>query len=208
MQSMPLTLAAVAADPASVTFADSTRTGEAVALRPLLPGDVSALAMFLASLSPQTRHFSLFPSYDQVTAQALCDAINRYDKLRFVVEIAATGAIVGLLEFSFDIPAGDMARYAGYGVPLDAQHDCRFGPTFADAYQNQGLASRLFPHMVDVARRFGQARMLLWGGVLAENGRAIRFYEKQGFVPVGNFVDHEGLKVIDMLLDLGEYHRD
>ncbi len=206
MQPTRLTLAAVAADPARATFMDATRAGEQVCLRPLRPDDVDALARFLGGLSPQTRHFSIFPSYDRATARVLCDAINRFDKLRLVVEVIPAQTIVGLIEFSFDIPAGDMARYAAYGVALDARDDCRFGPTFADAYQDQGLGTRLFPYVVAVARGFGKTRIMLWGGVLAENGRAIRFYEKQGFVRMGEFVDGEGLPVIDMLLDLGEYH--
>ena len=207
--SKKLTLAEVAAHPELVTYTvdGAVAPGSAgdCVLRPLLPGDVDGLAVFLAALSPQTRRFSTFASYDRAMAAELCDAINRYDKLRFVVELPTTKLIVGLIEFSFDLPAGDRQRYAAHGVPLDANEDCRFGPTFADAYQNQGLGSRVFPHVVDIARRFGKSRIILWGGVLADNGRALRFYAKQGFQTVGTFVAADGEPSVDMLLDLATY---
>lgn len=201
-----LTLAEVAAHPELAAYAldsavASGSVGDCV-LRPLLPGDVDGLAEFLAVLSPATRRFSTFVSYDRAMAAELCDSINRYDKLRFVVELPATKLLVGLIEFSFDLPMGDLQRYAAYGVPLDASGDCRFGPTFADVYQNQGLGSRVFPHVVDIARRFGKIRIILWGGVLADNGRALRFYAKQGFQPVGTFVAADGEASVDMMLDL------
>lgn len=170
-------------------------------LRPLEGGDVELLARFLEGLSPITRAFSTFDSYDGAAAQALCDAINRYDKLRFVVENVA-GQIVGLFEFSFGIPEGDVQRYQRYGMALDERVDCRFGPTLADDYQNRGLGSALFADLVDVARRFGKQRMVLWGGVFAANTRAIRFYEKLGFVRAGSFVGANGQEVIDMVLIL------
>ena len=199
---MPLTLSELSAQPHLVTYMITIPSLEPMCIRPLAHQDAGALGIFLASLSPQTRRFSLFPSYDHATAQMLCDAINRYDKLRFVVELTASHEIIGLLEFSFGLPDGDITRYRAYRVPLDVLTDCRFGPTLADAYQGQGLGSSVFPTMVDVARNFGKRRIILWGGVLADNARAIRFYEKQGFRTVGSFLHEDGELTLDMLLEL------
>jgi RimJ/RimL family protein N-acetyltransferase len=199
-----LTLNEVFLHPEAATYYVELSDNARVVMRPLQHDDVDLLAAFLAGLSPQTRRFSTFPSYDKTMAQALCDAINRYDKLRFVVEALAPGQIVGLLEFSFDIPNGDRQRYAQHGIELDATVDCRWGPTLADDYQNVGLGSKLFAFVANVARRFGKKRIILWGGVLADNRRAIRFYEKQGFQPVGIFRDHEDELLFDMILNLVE----
>jgi GNAT superfamily N-acetyltransferase len=188
-------------EPELVTHKVALPDGAYVTLRPLLPSDVDELAHFLSGLAPITRTYSIFPSYDGVTAQALCDAINRYDKLRLVVEEGSSGQIIGLLEFSFALPVGDLARYSQYRIALDERSDCRFGPTLADAFQNRGLGSKLFPYMVEIARAFGKRRIILWGGVLAENARAVRFYEKQGFQPVGQFVDNYGDLILDMILE-------
>jgi ribosomal protein S18 acetylase RimI-like enzyme len=54
------------------------------------------------------------------------------------------------------------------------------------AWHGRGMAARLMAHAVDTARALGGD--VLWLGVWEENPRAIRFYEKQGFVRVGAHV--------------------
>jgi ribosomal protein S18 acetylase RimI-like enzyme len=56
--------------------------------------------------------------------------------------------------------------------------------------------------MVDIAKRFGKKRIILWGGVLSDNARAIRFYEKHGFFRVGSFASQDGEQCLDMMLRL------
>lgn len=145
------------------------------------------LTTFLAQLSPATRGFSVYPSYDFVTASEICEAIKRFDKLRLVVETKESERIIALLEFSFGIPTGDMQRFDSYGIQLTENTDCRFGPCLADDIQDQGLRSLLTLLMFDIARRFGKTRVILWGGVFCENTRAIHFYKKHGFMCLGHF---------------------
>jgi hypothetical protein len=76
--------------------------GPSAVIRPLTSKDVTALGSFLEGLSSRTRHFSTFEGHDVKAAQDLCDAIGKYDKVRFVLE-AARGKIVGLLEMSLDM---------------------------------------------------------------------------------------------------------
>jgi diamine N-acetyltransferase len=200
-----LTLADVAQNPADFATPLWMATGEQIFLRPLIPSDVEMLTRFLAGLSAESRRLSTFASYDRATAQELCDAIARYDKLRLVV-VEADGAeqsIVGLMEFSFDLTSGDILRYAKTDCPLDQATDCRFGPTLADNWQNRGVGSVLLPALWEIARGFGRSRVILWGGVLADNHRAIRFYEKNGFRHVGRFVNGDGQECCDMILSLG-----
>ncbi|MBI3961076.1 MAG: GNAT family N-acetyltransferase [Chloroflexi bacterium] len=200
----PLTLDAVARNPENFTTPISLATSQTLLLRPLLPSDVEKLARFLADLSPQSRRLSTFSGYDQTAAQELCDAIARYDKLRLaLVEISLSEQpIVGLLEFSFDLTSGDISRYANYGFPLNPGTACRFGPTLADGWQNRGVGSLLLPAVWAIARRFERNRVILWGGVLADNAGAIRFYEKNGFRHVGRFVNGDGQLCCDMIVTL------
>ena len=171
-------------------------------MRPLKPTDTQALARFLERLTPETRRLSTFEGYDLTAAQGLCQSINRYDKLRFVIEPQSSKRIVGLLEFSFDIPETDYKRFGETGTQLDAETDCRFGPTLADDYQDRGLGSRVFPHIVEIARKFGKKRIILWGGVLKDNERAIHYYKKQGFALAGVFRDQKGREALDMIISL------
>jgi diamine N-acetyltransferase len=196
-----LTLAQVAATPALLETTVELRNGDRLRYRPLIPGDVEALGQFLESLSPLTRKRWTLASYDRGMAEELCHAIGRYDKLRLVADDPQNPAIgiVALFEFSFGIPAGDHTRFAGYGLTLDEAHDCRFGPCVRDDHQRRGVATALMGPTFAIARRFGKGRILLWGGVLADNGPALAFYGRQGFVEVGRFEDSDGTAVIDML---------
>lgn len=191
----------VADHPESFSFTIPWQGNEKLLLRPLEHQDCDRLAKFLENLSPQTRKFYTCDSYDRKFAQELCDAINKYDKIRLVVTEQCQNSIVSLIVFSLDIPEGDLQRYREYGITL-TQSDIRFGPCIADAYQNRGLGSLLFQTVIEIARTLEKQRILLFGGVLVENKRAIRFYEKQGFKILGDYIDAEGGNCYDMILEI------
>ncbi|WNI20589.1 GNAT family N-acetyltransferase [Streptomyces sp. ITFR-16] len=196
-----LTLREVADNPSALTDRVVLADGPEVTFRPLVPGDAEPLAAFLAALSPESRRFSTHGGHDLAAAVELCDAIARYDKLRLVLEEVPSGRITGLLELSLDLHPSDIDRYRRSGIPLTAT-DCRFGATLADDHQGKGVGTQVFPLVADVARRFGRRRIILWGGVLTDNPRAIRYYEKNGFRPVGAFTGADGTRSLDMILDL------
>ncbi|WP_345347785.1 GNAT family N-acetyltransferase [Actinoallomurus liliacearum] len=197
-----LTLTEIAEEPRVLTYRVNLRDGAELVLRPLTHADTERLAGFLCGLSAESRRYSTFDGYDFAAARELCAAIARYDKLRLVLEEPASGGIAGLFEFSLAITAGDIARYRAAGVHITETTDCRFGPTLADAYQGRGVGTLAFPSLAEVVRRLGRTRIILWGGVLADNVRAIRFYEKNGFRHVGSFTDQNSSRSLDMMLDL------
>ncbi|MFF5725327.1 GNAT family N-acetyltransferase [[Kitasatospora] papulosa] len=197
-----LTLRDIAGDPLCLTRRLTIGDGSEVVLRPLVHADAVRLAAFLDALSCGSRRFSTFEGYDLAAAREMCDAIARYDKLRLVLDDVASGRIVGLLEFGLDPAASDVARYREAGIRLTAATDIRFGPTLADDYQGRGVGTSVFPPVTEVARRLGRSRIILWGGVRADNSRAIRYYEKHGFRPVGSFAEADGSRSFDMILDL------
>ncbi|PAM99435.1 GNAT family N-acetyltransferase [Streptomyces sp. Alain-F2R5] len=196
-----LTLTEVADDPVILTSRLTLDDGSDVVFRPLVRADAERLAGFLSALSVESRRLSTFDGYDLATALELCDAIARYDKLRLVLEEVPSGRIVGLLEFSLDLHTEDIARFWEAGIRLAAT-DCRFGPTLADDYQGRGVGTQVFPLVTDVARRLGRKRIILLGGVLADNPRAIRYYQKNGFQSAGFFIGADGVRSLDMILDL------
>ncbi|WP_206341466.1 GNAT family N-acetyltransferase [Streptomyces ureilyticus] len=192
----------IAEDPVVLKRRLDLRDGTEVVFRPLAHTDTDRLAGFLKGLSPESRRLSTFDGYDLAAAQELCDAIARYDKLRLVLEEVPSGRIVGLLELSLALTPADIARYLEAGIRLTETTDCRFGPTLADDYQGKGVGTLAFPLIANVARRLGRTRIILWGGVLADNARAIRYYEKNGFRPVGSVAGTDGSLSLDMMLDL------
>lgn len=174
--------------------------GETLSVRPLEHRDAVALGEFLAGLSSSTRRFSTFDGYDLTTAEEMCVAIDRYDKFRLVI-VGGDETIVGLFELGFELSDRDMTNFAGYGLALDGRYDCVFGPTLADAYQHRGIGSQVFMKVKDVVQQAGRRRIILWGGVLADNHAAIGYYRKLGFVVVGTFTEN-GQEYLDMLLAL------
>lgn len=193
-----LTLAEVAVEPSTATSA--LDIGEAMVVAPLSGSDERDLATFFDELSPETRRFYSVTRPGRETAEECCSAIARYDKLRLVVRHVG-GPIRALVEFSFDLTAGDLERFATYGSPLSS-HDCRWALCVADGYRRRGLGAALAPLSFDLARRFGRRRVVLWGGTHAENRPAIGFFRGVGFQEVGRFTNSAGVSCIDMLRDL------
>lgn len=183
------------------TWKVRTQSGGEITLRPLNRSDIERLTTFLENLSTETRRLSTFDSYDKVTAIELCNAISKYDKLRFVLENQRE-EIVGLLEFTLDIPQKVKDKYATYGLTLDTDYACRFGPTLADEYQSKGLGTLIFPYIVKVAKLLGKIHIILYGGVLADNTRAIRYYKKHGFEITGKYISDNGDENLDMILNI------
>ena len=191
----------MASRPEVATYRLDLPGGERLVIRPLTAEDEAALAAFFAGLSPHTRRFSNYTGDAGSMARELCEVIARYDKLRMVA--AGDSGVVALFEFSLSILPSDIERFCSYGIDLDGETDVRFGPCVADTYQDRGLGSRLLSFMWDIARRFGQRRVILWGGVHADNARAIRFYQKNGFCLVGRFRNDDGIECWDALCALG-----
>ena len=199
---MPLNLSDIEKNYGLLTFEILLPSEETVILRPLRHADAKLLTEFLESLSAQTRKFYTLDNYNLSTAKKLCDAINKYDKLRFVVVNKSTEQLIALFEYSFDIPDGDKKRFLKYNIQLDSKIDCRMGFCISDSYQNSGIGSALFPHLIDIARQFGQKRLILWGGVFEKNKKAINFYIKNGFKKLGSFQDPNGEESVDMIIDV------
>ena len=72
---------------------------------------------------------------------------------------------------------------------LRKQHVCVLGMVVADTWQDKGVGTLLGKHMVNWARGEGYKKIAL--GVYRDNTRAIRFYEKLGFVKEGILVNEE-----------------
>ena len=197
-----LTFTDIENNPQLLTYQISIPDAETIILRPLEHNDINSLAGFLDGLSAQTRSYFGLNSYDEAEAREMCDSISKYDKLRFIAEEESTNQVIALFQFSFDFPDRVIELFMKNNLSLYPQTDCRIGPCISDQYQNQGLGSRLFPYLKNIARQFEQKRMLLWGGVQAKNKRAISFYTKHGFRKLMEYKDNQDQSIIDMVLEL------
>jgi GNAT superfamily N-acetyltransferase len=160
--------------------------------RSLRARDVESLVAFYDGLGDEARSFWQRDADGHALAAEHCGDIDRYDKLRLVLD--TPDGITELYELTFTIPEGDRARFAAYGCELREDTDVRFGPCVADSEKGTGLATRLLNETALIARREGRTRLLLWGGVQQDNARARRFYAREGFHEVGQTGD-----IIDMV---------
>lgn len=199
---MPLTLNDVDKNPEQISSCIDFE-GKSIHFRPLLASDEMKLVEFLQNLSPQTCEFSSRSSYDLNEARQLCFAINRYDKLRLVA-LVDNEIIIALFEFSLAIVEDDYKRYAEkHNIELNELTDARFGPCISDQYQNRHLGYQLFEKTKEIARKMGKQRLILWGGVLSHNKRAIKFYENIGFkIFTDSFLNENQSECFDGICDL------
>lgn len=194
-----LTVAAVADAPDLITF-DLDWRDEAIRFRPLGSDDGPRLSEYFGTLSFETRYLYHPHPFTPEYAEQLCAENGRHETLRMVAtrqqEIGEAVAAYFILDF--DLSGDDVIRSQGYGAALE-RPILRIGPSVSDSIRGQGLGAVLMEVVVEIARRFWCAHIILLGGVFAINERAIRFYEKVGFRRMGTYGGGEGPASWDMM---------
>jgi GNAT superfamily N-acetyltransferase len=94
----------------------------------------------------------------------------------------------------------DLGRLKSYGLNMDVETDSVYAPSVADAWQSCGVGNSMFLFILEDLKRIGITRVILWGGVQADNEKAVGFYKKNGFQKLGEF-EHNGNN-IDMMLEI------
>ncbi|TFC69987.1 N-acetyltransferase [Cryobacterium sp. TMT2-4] len=143
-----------------------------------------AVATFALACPPHTSAEAIAAFLRDVLAEGNFDAyLADPDRLILVAEVAgeagAAGVMLGYTMLVFAEPADDDARAAATIRPTAELSKCYLR---AETH-GRGVAAALMNATMDAARARGAAGN--WLGVNQENARAIRFYEKNGFVTVG-----------------------
>jgi GNAT superfamily N-acetyltransferase len=191
-------------NPSCIATTVQFSAGSDLVFRPLASGDAALLGDYFVSLTDATRRFYGPHPFDQATADHLCATINHAEAIRFVAVGTFDGrdTVAAYFILVLSTGEGEHERYAKAGIELNPKTDCTFAPSVRDVFQNQGLGSPLFEHVIDIARRLGRRKMVLMGGVQVLNVRAVHFYEKQGFQKIGGFEGPPGIFSQDMVLEL------
>jgi GNAT superfamily N-acetyltransferase len=118
--------------------------------------------------------------------------------------IRAGAVFVALLSPNPLGAAGQAAVGVAGGIPRPREGECGLGAMWvAPALRGRGLADRLVAAVIDWARAGRHQRVGLWAP--ADNPRACRFYQRQGFQPTGvtrPFPGAPGRFIAEMYLDL------
>lgn len=163
--------------------------------RPIRPDDLSELIRYFGYLSETTRSFFGPHPFDEWTLQAICHGSYEGCMAFVVVE---DHAIIGYAVTKRGYSEGEWYRFPSYAIAMDAERHFLFAPSISDAHQSKGIGGVLLNAVEKYLQSFGATHLVLWGGVQTRNQRAVRYYEKHGFLKVGQF-HHEGLDNWDMV---------
>lgn len=174
--------------------------GSPFVARPLLATDAGSLGVYFDNLSQSVRSMYGPHALNAEHARVLCDELD-YTRLLPFLAIIESGEIAAYFLVQLGVREGDRNRYVEHGHPLVDDDCCTIAPCVADAWQERGLGSALFPHVAMSMKQLGRQRLVLWGGVRGDNPRAQHFYRKFGFRHVGDFTAGN-VNNLDMVLDL------
>jgi acetyltransferase len=178
--------------PAHLERDAALRDGREYLMRPIQAEDADALQRFVRGLSQESRYFRFISTLNELTPRMLV----RYTQIDYDRELAlvavrreqAPGAVEEII---------GVARYL-----LNPDRDtCEFAIAIGDAFQGQGLGSKLMRALIAVARKRGLKRME--GFVLAINAPMIRLMRSLGFT-ISRDPDDETMKLVWLALDSPE----
>ena len=144
----------------------SLKDGRAVVLRLLRTEDGERLAEFYAAVPPEDHRF--YCPHPLTREKAMEKAAAAEDpRLVCLLAVAADEAVAG---------------YAWYRWQDDRSERSGFGMCVRPGWQGSGLGGALMGRLLEIASRIGPAVMSLT--VQEANPRAVRLYQKMGFVIV------------------------
>ncbi len=175
-----------------------TKDNRQVHLEKLNFNDLNNLVEYLNNLSNETKKRFGPHQFDMLS---IVDFYNYSDKnIGYVAKAIETNKIVAYSIIKVGYLDGDFNRFQEYGINLDPKKDCAFAPSVADLWQSCGIGNYLFQFILSDIKNLEINRIVLWGGVQADNERAINYYRKNGFKQFGQFV-YNG-ENLDMMLQI------
>ncbi len=151
--------------------------GSSVAIRPGRPSDARGWIDLLVQVSEQDRYI-LLESVNTTRRE-----LSRI--FRFGAWCDQTAAVVAV---DGSTVVGQLTTTRNRNIYA---HTAEIGMSVQSAYRGKGVGAGLIEGAKDWSRIFGVEKLVL--NVVPENFRAIRFYEKMGFVPEGHRLKHAKL---------------
>lgn len=168
-----------------------------IVFRKLISTDLDNLLNYLHSLSTETKsRFGPHP-FDR---DSVISFYNCEDVVGYVAIDTATNSLSAYTIIKKGILQHDKERLLNYNYPGIETNCCTFAPSVADNFQSKGIGTKLFDYILSDIHSWGVNKIILWGGVQAANEKAVNFYRKKGFIPLGLF-EYNGTN-IDMLLEI------
>jgi hypothetical protein len=175
-----------------------TKDNRTVYLRNLNSNDLDNLVHYLEVLSVESKKRFGPHQFDR---QSIIDFYkDPYLHKGYVAQTIDTNEIVAYAIIKFSLLQEDFNRYHSYGIKLNNITDCEFAPSVADTWQSCGIGNSMFKFILTELKKTKVKRIILWGGVQADNQKAVSYYKKNAFQLVGKF-SHNG-ENFDMILEI------
>ncbi len=161
--------------------------GNPITLQLITQSDHSTLSDFLESLSDDSKRRFGPHGFDTLS---ITEFYAQHTIYGFVAKELTSNNIIAYTVVKRGFWPHDEFRYIGYGLTMSQQTDATLAPAVADGYHGSGIGYELLKFAIAHLRTEKIERIFLWGGVQADNQRAIRFYERNGFKTLGEFEYH------------------
>jgi diamine N-acetyltransferase len=162
-----------------------TKNNKTVAFRRLTTNDFEQLNKYLNNLSEATLKRFGPHRFDRQSVIDFYTSSN--DHWGFIAQDLDTENIVAYAIVKKGHIQKDALRLQALGLALDTATDCTFAPSVTDDWQGFGVGNQLFAFVLDNIKNAGLKRMILWGGVEADNHKAVNYYVRNGFELTGKF---------------------
>ena len=163
-----------------------TKNNKDILLKKLQEQDLDQLHEYLQHLSDETKkRFGPHP-FDKAAITSFYNSSRLHQG--YIAVDPLSGQLTGYAIIKIGFLAHDSSRLQSYGLTLNQTTDCTFAPSIADAWQGCGLGNAMLQFIIaDLQQHTNVNRIILWGGVQADNCRAIKYYENNGFKIAGRF---------------------
>lgn len=153
--------------------------------RRITADDLGNLVLYLNQLSPDSRKRFGPHTFDLHTLRKIYENAN--DHIGYIAVEENTEKIIAYAVLKKGYLEHDSQRLNSHGLQPDHQTDCTYAPSVADQWQGRGIGTGLFKYILSDIEKMPFRRIILWGGVQADNERAVRYYQNNGFTILGEF---------------------
>ena len=176
------------------------RNGKSVEVRLLEGNDTEKLYEYFDQHFSKESKSRFGPhAFDQETINAICQ--NPDEEIMRYVAIDEEKNIVAYMLIKQGMIEWDEKRYALRNQFYDYNTSVTLAPSVADAWQSSGLGTLMNNLIEDDLGKRKIKNIILWGGVQANNEKAVHFYKKLGYQFIASFW-HDGKDNYDMVKEL------
>ncbi len=149
-----------------------------IVFRLLRQNDKQILIDLFFSLSDEFKKWYNPHPFDEKTAIEICD--NKDEDHQKVIGVH-DGKIVAYCQLFFGLRYWESKRFSKRSMFFINSEVCTIAPCVAEDFQGKGVGSIMMEYIIDICKKYNKKYILLWGGVVVKNKKAVRYYEKMDF---------------------------